>query len=322
MNVPHELINIFEELDSAMSQFHYRCEDVSEQVSGQQGRFEEALHKNKRKADDSSDRVDKMKGETGSLRSYTESFENDYHHTQQCVNQTNKKVGACSHEIEGVLKEWKEKKADAQVKFNRAQENYSLAVKEWEYAYRSCAEAWAEHDRMSKQLVFLSRDNPQWNYVKGEQIAQLCLCRKWEQRRDLADRKKDQKSTLLEQAKAWLLKCQHNVQVATDSKSWADKALSAGKEASDLASKEKETLDDAHRKLADIDVSLHHQEVCIDTINEYILKSSSEADNSKNIEYQIKKILDNHEGVVSYARQKLEERIDLLEQFDHDRNII
>jgi len=330
------VINILEDLGDDFTQFSYRCDDMHGEASNVQAMFTEALSSYKVQANHFMDGVENHAVMMNKLEGQQAEYISDY---KQVKEYTDGVLDSCYvnlNKAKSLLNHWQNKEQDAEHLVDVARKHLNQAEREYSFAVEECEIAINKYNQALTALSVerLNVIHDQYGYSRPRNPTQLAwlqgilnaaslhlgTCRG---NVDITLSKRNECQNNLEAARNWLVTCQYNVKVSMRSYNESEKGVEYAESARDYALEAEVIMGDLAKHMTEqMHVLMQKQQSYVGSVNERIIQSDHKHDAALEEKNKIDNFMESYVELVAGARYKLEERIDLLEQFDRVGNII
>jgi len=325
--VPHELIEVMEDLDASITRYGYQCTNAVDESNKALLSYQEGLSRNKACAYQYSEEVEEKEEKEAQLMVRKKKLSHDLQATQNDVKKGLADTLKTLQELRHLLQSWEDAEEAAHVWVNRAINQLNAAKNKEKSCFqnhqravinsanaRIQVDACFQHARATKQTPFCGSAQGQSSFCQAEE--QTCFRLLNEAREEVK-----QCASNLRDARNRLSLCEENVETALKGKKEATKAVERA-EYADSCLKEAQTFDkQAIKKLDEIKLCTNQQKTCVDEVQQLLAHATFNVDNAS-MNYQAshqKQCV--YEELMAAGTHQVEKLITLLQDFDHAGNI-
>jgi len=336
MSKPSDLIEMLETLNHDITQFSYRCEDMQGEVNKQQIMFTDMFSSYKQKSYRLQDELEHHISTFKALREVQSNLKGKCQQTQSYTDGVIEAAYASMKDMGALLDQWRKNEEQAIDDVNAARKRYQATQEDYNFARQRHENAQNEQNSLYNQLCFEKMNTfidqygivRYYNQSRVDWLfgAHLGACAKTgvvKKHMEQCYIELQQARFKLEQAKQRLGVCQHNVTVMVRSFEESKQARSYADSASNHASEAEKIMTEIEdHMIQKVQNVMQKKQQCIEEISENILKSDCKIDSSNEKKQKAYFLIEEYADLVAMARVKLEDRTDLLEQFDLPENIV
>jgi len=336
MSELNNLIDVLETFNHDVTQFSFRCEDMQREASLLQAAFIEGLSSYKQCGYHLQNELSKSTSIFEKLKNDEVSLQKKKNDNRAYIDNVTEVSNDNFKSIQDLLNQWQKKKDEIIHNVEIAEQKQRQAENQYNFAYNQLETAIAHHTSLQAQLtVQVSNyyvDNNGWKHHRDPKRLAFLQSATIQANIDVEVAKKNKAGALnylricnehLAKERNKLDICMHNVNIMTasyrksqEATSSAESANSNAHEAESLMSKIAQCLEQK------VSVTFHEKIKCIEDTNEIISKSDAKADESSEKKQKTDCLIEEYMDLVAMASSKLDERTDLLEEFNHTENIV
>lgn len=332
----YKLIDLIETFKHDVTQFSFQCEDIQKQGLAIEYSFAEGLDSYRKSACLIQNKLSEAAGNFEQLRKIEAGLQSRTADNRSLIDGIIEATQKNMEYTRTLLQQWEDEKDLALHSVKVAEKEQHKAENQYNLAYNQLEAAVDNYNAAHTALVFERTntyiDNAGYSHPRNPSHLAWLEGAAIRAKVDLKQARKIEERSLtnLNMCNEYLQKksqelevCQYNVNIMTASVQKSQQAIS-------YAEKGDENADEAGSLMRKIGVllekevsSIFNEKVkCVGEVGEIISKANFTVDNSSEIKQKLDRLVENYTDVVAIGNSKLEERIDLLEEFNYTDGII